>query len=259
MTTTVFTNNSTRTDAAWFQTLNDLAYNLFQAVDAVQLTAATARAALKTAALLTSVAGTNTVTATSSPAPAAYASGDSYVLIPANANTGATTLNLNSLGAKNLFSDGGACVGGELTANVPVIVVYDGTQFNIASRAAATQADQETSTSLTKFVSPGKQQFHPSAAKAWIQFNGTGTPASTQGYNISSITDNGAADYTINFTTSFSSSSYGAAGVTGVTGGVYIVKLVSKIAGAVRINVLDGSFAVTTDSSDISMVFYGDQ
>ena len=44
------------------------------------------------------------------------------------------------------------------------------------------------------------------ACHAWAKFNGSGNVASTvEGHNISSAADNGEADYTINFTTNFSS------------------------------------------------------
>ena len=72
--------------------------------------------------------------------------------------------------------------------------------------AAAAQSDQETGTSTTTYVSPGRQQFHTSAAKAWVNFNGSGAIAIRASYNVSSITDNGLSDYTVNFTTSFSAS-----------------------------------------------------
>jgi len=41
----------------------------------------------------------------------------------------------------------------------------------------------------------------PSAtiAKAWVNFNGTGTVAIRSSYNVSSITDNGTGNYTVNF------------------------------------------------------------
>ena len=39
------------------------------------------------------------------------------------------------------------------------------------------------------------------ACKAWVNFNGTGTVAIRGEYNVSSITDNGTGDYTVNFTT----------------------------------------------------------
>ena len=38
-------------------------------------------------------------------------------------------------------------------------------------------------------------------AKAWVNFNGTGTVAIRASYNVSSITDNGVGNYTVNFTT----------------------------------------------------------
>ena len=39
------------------------------------------------------------------------------------------------------------------------------------------------------------------ACRAWVNFNGTGTIAIRASGNVSSITDNGNGDYTINFTT----------------------------------------------------------
>ena len=46
------------------------------------------------------------------------------------------------------------------------------------------------------------------SAKAWVNFNGTGTVAISGSYNVSSITDNGTGDYTINFTTAFPNANY---------------------------------------------------
>ena len=80
---------------------------------------------------LSSVSGTNTILATGPLSLTAYASGNLFRLTPAVTNTGATTLNVSSLGAKNVFSGGAACIGGELVAGVPVFVHYDGTQFQI--------------------------------------------------------------------------------------------------------------------------------
>jgi hypothetical protein len=36
--------------------------------------------------------------------------------------------------------------------------------------------------------------------RAWVNFNGTGTVAIRASFNVSSITDNGTGDYTVNFT-----------------------------------------------------------
>ena len=87
---------------------------------------------------LTSVAGTNTVTGTSTPAPSAYATGQMFILTPANANTDATTVNVSSLGAKDLYANGAACAGGELADGVPVLICYNGTQFDIVTTYIAT-------------------------------------------------------------------------------------------------------------------------
>lgn len=45
-------------------------------------------------------------------------------------------------------------------------------------------------------------------AKAWVNFNGTGTVAIRASYNVSSITDNGVGDYTVNFTTAMPDTNY---------------------------------------------------
>ena len=76
---------------------------------------------------------------------------------------------------------------------------------------AATQANQETATSTTQFVTPGRQQYHPSAVKAWVFFVGTGTISVAAGSNVTSLTDNGTGDYTVNLTTAFSSTNFSVA------------------------------------------------
>ena len=52
-------------------------------------------------------------------------------------------------------------------------------------------------------------------AKAWVNFNGTGTVAIRASYNVSSITDNGVADYTVNFTTAMVDANYSAIALGG--------------------------------------------
>lgn len=44
--------------------------------------------------------------------------------------------------------------------------------------------------------------------KAWVNFNGTGTVAIRASGNVSSITDNGTGDYTVNLTTALSDTNY---------------------------------------------------
>jgi hypothetical protein len=44
--------------------------------------------------------------------------------------------------------------------------------------------------------------------RAWVNFNGTGTVAIRASFNVSSITDNGTGDYTVNFTTAMPDVNY---------------------------------------------------
>ena len=46
------------------------------------------------------------------------------------------------------------------------------------------------------------------SVRAWVNFNGTGTVAIRASYNVSSITDNGTGDYTVNFTTAMTDRNY---------------------------------------------------
>ena len=81
---------------------------------------------------LTSVAGTNTITAVTAVAYSALAAGFKVRLIPANTNAGAVTLNVNSIGAKAVTKNGTtALTGGELQSGREYDLNYDGTQFQI--------------------------------------------------------------------------------------------------------------------------------
>ena len=127
---------------------------------------------------------------------------------------------------------------------------------------AATQSDQETATSTTAFVSPGRQQYHPSAAKAWVAWGVTSTIDIS--YNVSSITDNGTGDWTVNFTTAFSSADYVAvryarASNTGGNGAIgYVSSTVAPTASACRTLCLSlGGSAV--DPTKNYAAFFGDQ
>lgn len=54
------------------------------------------------------------------------------------------------------------------------------------------------------------------SAKAWVNFNGTGTVAIRRAFNVSSITDNGTGDYTVNFTNAMVNANYSVGGSSSV-------------------------------------------
>ena len=67
-------------------------------------------------------------------------------------------------------------------------------------------------------------------ARAWVNFNGTGTVAIRASGNVSSITDVGPGDYTVNFTTNITDANYG---VLFGSGGGSVTNPTSLIAGAI--------------------------
>jgi len=62
---------------------------------------------------------------------------------------------------------------------------------------------------LTQFNVTGSAPVY--ACRAWVNFNGTGTVAIRASGNVSSITDNGTGDYTVNFTTAMPDANYSTA------------------------------------------------
>ena len=141
-----------------------------------------------------------------------YAAGDIIFAKVANANTSTTpSLNITGGGAKTIVKEGGIALAvGDMPANHEAIFRYNGTNMALCNpkavgAVAATQAEQEEGSSTSVMTTPGRQQYHLSSAKAWLNFNAsTGTPSIQSSYNVSSITDNGAGNFTINVTTAFS-------------------------------------------------------
>lgn len=111
MTTTTFVDNSTVVPAAWLNDVDTATYKT-----------------------LSSVSGTNTITATG-PANATLAAGLAFEFIAAGANTGAVTLNVTpsggaALGAKSITKFGTtALVTGDIVSGGAYRVIYDGTRF----------------------------------------------------------------------------------------------------------------------------------
>ena len=84
--------------------------------------------------LIGSISGADTITGALTPALTAYAAGQMFYFVAAGANTGAVTLNINSLGAKSVTRDGStALVAGDIASGEVVIVVYDGTRFQMVN------------------------------------------------------------------------------------------------------------------------------
>jgi hypothetical protein len=84
------------------------------------------------ATTIATVSGTDTLTGSLSPAPSAYATGNLFSFVAANTNTGAATINLNSLGAKSITKSGStALAAGDIVSGQLYLIEYDGTRFQL--------------------------------------------------------------------------------------------------------------------------------
>ena len=106
-----------------------------------------------TSTYLTSTAGTDTMTALASLGMSAYVTGQRFSFIAPTTNTGACTLNINSIGIKSITKNGStALVAGDITSGYIIYVIYDGTQFQIVG--LSNRAASGANTDITSLSSP---------------------------------------------------------------------------------------------------------
>ena len=131
--------------------------------------------------------------------------------------------------AKKLFVGTDVTVGGvtylddDTTANTPVLSFTGDTNTGIGRSAADTLDFITNGNSRFRIESTGqiKAVYESQVGtdynttlnngylcRAWVNFNGTGTVAIRASGNVSSITDNNAGDYTVNFTTAMPDADY---------------------------------------------------
>lgn len=122
----------------------------------------------------------------------------------------------------------------------------------------AVQSEMETGSDTARAVTPGRQQFHPSAVKGWAKWQVDGTIDAS--YNVTSITDTGTGDFTVNWATDFSSANY-AAGFASQDDGPYLIAQILATgfaAGATRVQVRNSS-GTNTDPNRCMAWAMGDQ
>lgn len=136
----------------------------------------------------------------------------------------------------------------------------------------AAQSDQETATSTTTAVSPGRQQFHPSAAKCVALITvagGTPTLQTPPSYNITSIADTGVGLVTITIATDFSSANWAAVMGRGYLNDTaaagwasYVSTTSAKAAGSIRLigfDVVGSAIADPPANTSYEIAGFGDQ
>ena len=175
---------------------------------------------------LTSVAGTNAITATAPVSMSAYVAGQTFRFIAAGANTGACTLNLNSIGAKSLVkTDGSALVSGDIASGAAVQVMYDGTNFQLLSDANGATETVTTLTATTKVVTP---QIGSSSGSFTIQSANTTAVTVDSSQNVGIGTTDCQKRLTVNDSSS-SSTTVGTNPVVWIGGGASTVNTLSEI------------------------------
>lgn len=148
----------------------------------------------------TGVAGSDTITATVPAVAGAYTTGMKIWFQAAGTNTGATTINLNGLGAKTVQLNGAALVGGEIVSGRWVELVYDGTNFQLlnSSEQSAPQwggTTGGTSTAFTIAPSPAIGAYAAGQRFAFIAHvaNGAAATLAINGLTATTIQRQGTA------------------------------------------------------------------
>jgi len=131
---------------------------------------------------LITVAGTNTLTGLATPALSGYAAGAQYSFIAQNTNTGAVTIDIDTLGVKSITKFGTtALAAGDIIAGALMLIEYDGTRFQLLN---------VTNNSFKYIVEP--TTISATAATGTINYD-----VATQ--SIVYYTTNATANWTMNF------------------------------------------------------------
>jgi hypothetical protein len=95
-------------------------------------------------------------------------------------------------------------------------------------------------------------------AKAWINFNGTGTISTRDSFNVSSVTDNSTGAYTININNDFANANYSAGHHLSDSGWGAVTRVTSQAAGTFGIECSPNTAGSNADISSVLHVFHGD-
>lgn len=101
------------------------------------------------------------------------------------------------------------------------------------------------------------------AIKGWVNFNGTGTAAIADSYNVTSITDNGTGDYRVTWDTDFADTNYCVTGMAIETGGDRINVSedddTARAAGTINLQTASTADNVLRDCAKVMIMAIGDQ
>jgi hypothetical protein len=175
---------------------------------------------------------------------------------------GATGKVIKDSAAVIAIADGGTGQG--TAANAFAALKQDATASATGVVELATGAEVATGTSTTLVPSVSSMASHQGAAKAWVNFNGSGTVAIRDSYNVTSITDNGIGDYTVNFSPAMTNTNYCLVGFARDSAAFAHTVVSSQSADAKSTSAMRIRTANTTngtaynDSPEVNIVVFGD-
>lgn len=165
----------------------------------------------------------------------------------------ASTISANSAGGGGLVSSGDASgVLALQTAGVTALSISAAQVVSFTNAVALTSATLTTPTIDSAQVPTISGTAPLYMCRAWVNFNGTGTVAIRASGNVSSITDNGVGDYTVNFTTAMPDANYSVTSCAdSLTGNAISVRTfdgtTARTTALFRVQILN-SIATTVDS-----------
>ena len=165
-------------------------------------------------------------------------------------STGAAVTGTLSASGVSTFAAGTALLPALTTTGDTNTGVWFPAADTIAASTGGTEQMRIDSAGLLKFNSGYGSVATAYGCRAWVNFNGTGTVAIRASGNVSSITDNGTGNYTVNFTTAMVDANYAAspcAGDPGVADGFATPATSTQTTSAFRFRCFTYNGSVVTD------------
>lgn len=155
-----------------------------------------------TATNLITVAGTNALTGLSTPPLTGYGAGAQYTFVVQNNNTGAVTIDIDSLGVKSLTKNGSVALqANDLIAGSIALIEYDGTRFQLLTlyggNFTTVTASSVVSSSISTDSLTTKYILEPTTISATASTGTINFDVATQ--SIVSYTTAATANWTLNF------------------------------------------------------------